>query len=274
MKTIHLTIILLFLLVGLVNYNYMVFAQRYTNDTILSENSNSPVTITEVELNSPFVLLPDNQTCSLQHNCLTDLVSGHKVKCSYFSGSTCQPFHVKYNLTNSCTIASGFYTNGTAIKDISNEFGEQWVNLYNNLNKSIIVSHFKIFSYKDWKTDYYGPILPYKIVNPPSISPYLVMGPHQNCTYGFFAINEPMTINVKNTTLTIVYLYNGTQYESATPSLTDNYNDSKTWQFDGNKWIFAEQNTVTIPEFYFVMPVFLIGFVSLFIFYKLKIIIN
>ena len=75
------------------------------------------------------------------------------------------------------------------------------------------------------------------------------MTPHQNCTYGFRAIDEPLELETENTTLTAVYQYNGSQYESQTPALGDSYNDSRTWQFDGAKWVFAQQNTVSIPEF-------------------------
>lgn len=241
------------------------------------ENKNPPVIITQVELDSPFVFLPDTQTCfdkpgfSCTYIFSTDLVSGHKVQCGYFSSSnTCEPIHLNDHFVNSCTIATGFYANGTAIEDISHEFGEQWVSLYNRLDKPVTVSHFEIFPYENWQTTYEGPKLPYHVANPPSISPYLVLGPHQSCKYGFYAIDEPMSLNTKNTTLTAVYQYDGTQYQSQTPHLTDNDNDSKTWQFDGNTWTFADQDTVVVPEFPFASMILLASFVSVIIFYSVK----
>lgn len=242
------------------------------------EKKNPPVIITQVELDSPFVFLPDAQTCfdkpgfASAYTCSTDIIPGHKVQCGYFIGSkTCEPIHLNPHFVNSCTIATGFYVNGTAMKDTSHEFGEQWASLYNRLDRPITVSQFEIFPYKDWEATYEGPTLPYHVANPPSISPYLVLGPHQSCTYGFYAIDDPMSLNTKSTTLTAVYQYNGTQYSSQTLPLTDNYNDSKTWQYDGNKWVFAEQNTVKVPEFgALAIPVFLIGTMSVVIFYRIQ----
>ncbi|MHB8546776.1 MAG: hypothetical protein ACYDAJ_08425 [Nitrosotalea sp.] len=71
-------------------------------------------------------------------------------------------------------------------------------------------------------------------------------------------------------TIEVSYYYDGKPYTTATPSLTDTYNDSGTWQFDGNKWVFAEQNTMTVPEFPFAVPVMLIGMMSVIIFYGIK----
>lgn len=58
-------------------------------------------------------------------------------------------------------------------------------------------------------------------------------------------------------------------WDRTTP-LTDTFSDSRTWQFDGNQWTFAEQNTVTVPEFPFVIPILLIGVASLIIFTRLR----
>jgi len=42
------------------------------------------------------------------------------------------------------------------------------------------------------------------------------------------------------------------------------------WQYDGNAWTFAEQNTVTVPEFPLTVPVMLIGLVASITFYSVK----
>lgn len=285
MKSIYLGISIISI-IGLSFTTSHVYASCATTDVpcndLVSNSSqdnekSSPVIITQVELDSPFVFLPDTRTCfdkpgfSSAYTCSTDLVPGHKVQCGYFLGSnTCEPIHLNNHFFNSCTIAYGFYVNGTAMKDTSHESGEQWVSLYNRLDKPITVSHFEIFPYKDWQSTYEGPKLPFHVANPPSITPYLVLGSHQSCTYGFFAIDEPMSLDTTNTILTAVYQYNGTQYQSQTPQLTDNYNDSKTWQFDGNTWTFAEQDTVSIPEFPLAIPVMLVGIVSAIVFYRVE----
>jgi|SRR6185437_2930575 len=53
-----------------------------------------------------------------------------------------------------------------------------------------------------------------------------------------------------------------------TPALSDTDSDSNTWQYDGNKWMFAEQNTVAIPEFPLAIPVLLVGVISVTAFYR------
>ncbi len=54
-----------------------------------------------------------------------------------------------------------------------------------------------------------------------------------------------------------------------TPPLTDTYNDSRTWQFDGNKWLFTDKQ-IAIPEFPFAIPVLLLSIISLIVFYRMK----
>ena len=54
---------------------------------------------------------------------------------------------------------------------------------------------------------------------------------------------------VNNMAMDISYNYNNKDYSASTSSLSDTYSDTRTWQYDGNKWAFAEPNTVTVPEF-------------------------
>ncbi|NHI02840.1 hypothetical protein DYY67_0744 [Candidatus Nitrosotalea sp. TS] len=269
MKSLYL-LVTAFLLIVLLAFN-TAFAQNVTN----SSNFISPIAITQVELNDPFKILPDDTTCEdagVGEGCAVNLVPNHKVACGHYIGSgSCEPIHVENNLTNPCVIASGFHADGAPVQDVHTKYGEQWITLYNRLDTPITASHFEIYAYKEgWQSDYSGPALPYHVANPPSIAPYLIMLPHQSCTYGFMAIDEPLSLNTENTTLTAVYQYNGTQYISQTPALTDICNDSRTWQFDGNKWVFAEQNTVPIPEFSFAVPILLIGITSMIIFYRIR----
>lgn len=96
------------------------------------------------------------------------------------------------------------------------------------------------------------------------------IGPHGKCTYGFYPVDEPISLDPTNKTVLISYDYDGKHYTTSTPLLTDVYNDNRTWQFDENKWTFAEQNTVTIPEFPFALPVLLASITSLVIFCRIK----
>ena len=59
---------------------------------------------------------------------------------------------------------------------------------------------------------------------------------------------------------------------STSPIHTNSFaaeNKTGTWQFDGNKWVFTEQNTMTVPEFPFAVPVMLIGTISTIVFYRM-----
>ncbi len=53
-----------------------------------------------------------------------------------------------------------------------------------------------------------------------------------------------------------------------TPPLTDTYNDSKTWQYNGTGWIFTDKQ-VAVPEFPFAVPSLLIGITTLIFIYRL-----
>jgi hypothetical protein len=98
------------------------------------------------------------------------------------------------------------------------------------------------------------------------------IGPHEKCTLVLSNNYSQGALEVKpiNMTLEVSYYYNGKPYTTATPSLTDTYNDSETWQFDGNKWVFAEQNMIPVPEFPLAIPVMLIGLISTIVFYRMK----
>lgn len=54
-----------------------------------------------------------------------------------------------------------------------------------------------------------------------------------------------------------------------TPPLTDTYDDSRTWQYNGTGWMFTDKHVV-VPEFPFAVPILLVGIVSILIFYRLK----
>ncbi|MGI0006750.1 MAG: hypothetical protein ACREAR_01995, partial [Nitrosotalea sp.] len=73
--------------------------------------------------------------------------------------------------------------------------------------------------------------------------------------------------------LAITYDYEDIHHMVATPFLTDSYNDSKTWQYNGTQWIFTD-SVVSVPEFPFAIPVLLIGITSLIVFHRLKLKIN
>ncbi|HJW19573.1 MAG TPA: hypothetical protein VJ571_03345 [Candidatus Nitrosotalea sp.] len=216
----------------------------------------SPVILSQVELGSQFKFLPDNLTCTSQpavypqHSCLTNLVPDRKVECSYISGNSCEPLHQYTSGTNkSCY--------GDSMQPLSS--GSQWFDLYNTQNKTIQLQYFgiKLISGNDVqgsKGD--GPLL----------------GPHEKCTLVLSSSYYQGALEFKpvNMTIQVSYYYDGKPYTTATPSLTDTYNDSGTWQFDGNKWIFAEQNTMTVPEFPFAQIILVFGIISTVVIYRIR----
>ena len=137
----------------------------------------------------------------------------------------------------------------------------QWFDVYNTQNKTIQLQYFDVK-------------VPSQVGSYSEDGPYYsvpALGPYEKCTYGFFPVDEPITLDPINKTMSISYDYDGKHYVTSTPSLTDLYNDTRTWQFNGNKWIFAEQNMASIPEFPFEILVLLIGFTSLIVFSKITI---
>lgn len=259
MKITHLSIIIISLLI-LVSCNHVVFAQQtsYPNSLTLSEGSNPPVIITQVELASPFALFPDNQTCydkpgfASAYTCTTDIIPNHKVQCGYFIGSdTCEPIHQYTSGTDKNCLG----TQGTGISN-----SPQWFDVYNTQNETIQLQYFDVKipstsgSYSEDGPHYTIPAI----------------GPHEKCTFFFFPVDEPISLDPTNKTILISYDYEGKHYVSSTPQLTDLDNDGRTWQYDGNKWIFAEQNTVSVPEFPFASIVLLTGITSMIVFHRMK----
>ena len=220
------------------------------------QNETSPVMITQVELDSPFALFPDNQTCTsppkigFANNCLVELIPGKKVQCGYFMGSsTCEPIHQ--------------YTGGTNKACLDpNEIprAPQWFDIYNAQNKTIQIQLFNVQTLQNMKPWGEENLVPVPIT----------LGPHEKCTYGFGPIDEPLTLDQTNMGFAVSYTYDGKNHTATTAPLTDLYNDSRTWQYDGNRWTFAEQNTITIPEFPFAGLMLLISFVSVIVFYRIK----
>lgn len=226
------------------------------NQISYAENKTSPVIITQVELGSAFAFFPDNQTCydkpgfSNNYTCSTDLVPGHKVQCAYFIGSSyCEPIRQ--------------YTSGTNQSCFNNypaSSAPQWFDVYNTMNTTIHLQNFTII--EKWNQGPYGNIGPYSTV--------MEMKPNEKCTIPIAPVDEPLAMYLNNMSMEITYHYNGKDYNITTPSLSDTNNDTRTWQLDGNKWVFAEQNTITIPEFPFAIPILLISITSVIAFYDMK----
>jgi hypothetical protein len=141
--------------------------------------------------------------------------------------------------------------------------GSQWFDLYNTQNKTVQLQYFgfKLISEKGTQgSEGGGPLL----------------GPHEKCTLALSNNYSLGAIEFKpvNMTIQVSYYYDGKPYTTATPSLTDTYNDPGTWQFDGTKWTFAEQNTIPVPEFPYATIVLITSITSLVVFYRLKLKIN
>ena len=219
-----------------------------------------PVIITKVELDSPFLIMPENRTCTLPakpgfiNNCLTDLIPSKKVQCAYFIGSkTCEPIH-----------QSTTGTNHSCFGNSDTSGAPQWFDVYNTQNVTVNLQNFTVM--EKWNQQFYGQVGPYATV--------LEMKPHEKCTYAFAPVNEPLVMPLNNMIMEISYNYNNKDYNASTPSLSDNYNDMRTWQYDGSKWTFAEEKSATVPEFPFAIPILLVGITSLIVFYRMKSTIN
>ncbi|MGI0092766.1 MAG: hypothetical protein ACREA8_01540 [Nitrosotalea sp.] len=216
-----------------------------------------PVILSQVELGSQFKFLPDNITCTSQpavhpqRSCLTNLVPDRKVECSYISGNSCEPLHQYTSGTNKSCF-------GDSVQPISSS-GSQWFDLYNTQNKTVPLQYFgiKLISGNDIQQSKGGGF---------------GIGPHEKCTLVLSNNYSQGALEFKpvNMTIQVSYYYDGKPYTTATPSLTDTYNDSETWQFDGNKWIFVEQNTMTVPEFPFAQIILVFGIISTVVIYRIR----
>lgn len=221
------------------------------------ENKTFPVIITQVELDSPFLLMPDNQTCTLPakpgfiNNCRTDLIPGKNVQCDYFLGSsTCEPRHQYTSGTNQSCFGPDGSPNAP-----------QWFDLYNTQNKTVQIQLFQLMilqGEKPWGN---------RGLFPTTIN----LGPHEKCTFGLGPSDEPLSLDQTDMGFAAYYTFEGKNYTASTPPMTDLYNDTRTWQYDGSKWTFAEQNTVRVPEFPLAILVLMVSIASLIAFYKIKI---
>ena len=220
------------------------------------ENETFPVIITQVELDSPFLLMPDNRTCTLPakpgfiNNCRTDLIPGQKVQCAYSLGSgTCEPDHQFTRGTNQSCFGSDGSPNAP-----------QWFDLYNNQNKTVQIRLFQLIILQGGKSWGNWGLFPTKVN----------LGPHEKCTFGLVPSDEPLSLDQTNMGFAASYTFEGKNYTTSTPPLTDLYNDTRTWQYGGNKWTFAEQNTVTVPEFPDALLVMVIVVTLIVTFYRIK----
>lgn len=227
-----------------------------------------PVIITQVELSTPLQVGYTTQTvCTVM---LNDTKVCYPVKNPYdnprspYYNIDCRSF----NGENSCELIHEDVINNHVCDSLHAPAGQQKIDIYNNLNHSVNLTNFEVNSFVN-KTVYVDESLQYtKEFSEGNWN--VTMNPHQICTFAISSVNTALEIPLRNTSFTITYVYDGKNYTVNTPFLTDLNNDSKTWQDEGNKWVFAEQNTVTVPEFPFVIPILLIGIISLIVFYKIK----
>jgi hypothetical protein len=263
MRFFWLLVFLIFFLSlsSIVEFNSIVYAQ-------LQKLEQPPVIITQVELNSPYKLVPENISCS-QWNatakvysslCRENIVPNRGVMCTQFIGSAeCEPIHIQSDPSTACNISPGYYNNGTAMKDTFHSTGEQWVVLYNRLDTPVSLSGFNIIWYGAW-----GGI---SLEAGPTY--FMTLSPNQSCTYAFIATNDPLSIDPVNATATVSYSYQDNQYVFSTPPLTDTYHDSGIWQYDGTHWTFTDKQS-TVPEFPFAASILVAGIASLLVLFQLK----
>jgi hypothetical protein len=238
-------------------YNVDLQNSFHITSTIPTNNpAGQPIIISQVELDSPFALAPESETCTVPpkpgfiNNCLTDLVPNHRVQCSYFIGSnSCEPIHQYTGSTNPSCL------DNTTISQTP-----QWFDMYNTQNNTIQIQLFRVQTLqnmKPWGEENYVPV-------------QITLNPYQKCTYGFGPVDESLTLDQTNMGFAASYTFDGKNYTASTIPLTDTQNDTKTWQYDGDKWNFAEQNTIPIPEFPFVQIILVASITSSIIFYRIR----
>src|SRR5712692_4447639 len=120
-------------------------------------------------------------------------------------------------------------------------FSSQWLVVHNTLNKSIQIDNFGYRASSDVppgfrEGEYYNPDI------------HLNLGPRQSCTFVPSIGDVPFIQITRNTTVSFQYAFQDVNYTFTTPPLTDTYNDSRTWQYNGTEWVFTDKD-VAIPEF-------------------------
>ncbi|MGI0058853.1 MAG: hypothetical protein ACREBJ_03715, partial [Nitrosotalea sp.] len=109
--------------------------------------------------------------------------------------------------------------------------GSQWFELYNTENKTIHVQRYNL----DIRTNSSG-----GGGGTLSSIEEITLGPHQSCTYVLWAVGQAFIADPRNVSISLAYDdYNGTKYVTSTPSLTDTYNDTRTWNLDNGNWVFS-----------------------------------
>lgn len=236
-------------------------------DTAYSSN---PVIITQVELATP--LQPGNQSGT---DCVT-YSNGTEICHSYSSPYRTNIHSPYYNIQ--CVFFGGICQLTHQIENLGNQYnslqqypqGTQWIQIYNQMNSTVHLTHFgvtpildDVLHLQDMPPQYAGA----------DYTGYtnFTMSPHHICSYGFIAgpIGSALEFPLNDTSLAVVYDYNGVHHVAATPFLVDLNNDSKTWQYDGSQWVFTD-SVVSVPEFPFVIPILLIGTVSVITFYRIN----
>jgi hypothetical protein len=139
----------------------------------------------------------------------------------------------------------------------------QWLVVHNTLNKSIQIDNFGYLASSDVSPgfregEYYNHNMHFNL------------GSGQSCTF-VLSIPDVHFIQItQNTTISFRYAIQGINYTFTTPPLTDTYNDSRTWQYNGTGWVFTDKQ-VAVPEFPFAIPILLISITSLIVFYRIVI---
>lgn len=258
--------------------NYLIISLAFLSFVIAGFGSQNmafasnipPVTITQVELATPLkVGYTPQSVCTV-------MLNGTKV-CYPIKNPYNNPQSPYYNIDcrsfngeNPCELIHEDVINNHVCDSLHAPAGPQEIDIYNNLNHSVNLTNFEVSSFAN-KTVYVNGIPQYtKEFSDGGVDWNVTMNPHEICTLAILPVNAALEIPLRNTSFTITYVYDGKNYAVNTPFLTDLNNDSKTWQFDGNKWVFAEQNTVTVPEFPYAIPILLASVTSLIIFHRIR----
>jgi hypothetical protein len=143
---------------------------------------------------------------------------------------------VSYSQSNS-TDEADYLSLGITEVELSSEDGSQWIEIYNPTNRTVSAGGIIIRPSDSEFPNY--------MISSANFMPgeYRVIElwdkqTREELDGGFVTNNSTITLWISN------------QEVDRTPPLTDNLEDSRTWQLDGDKWVFEEETpTRAIPEF-------------------------
>jgi hypothetical protein len=215
----------------------LMFNIGLSKSNAYAENKNYPVIITQVELDDAYKTIPPGFSCPqwnemagkrlVSYYCTENIIPKEAVQCGYsqMNPIICNPVHITYNFTDTCSFYLGFRPDGTPITT-RYDGGNQWIILQNTETIPINILNFNMKwnstgFYENYETNL-----------------SLILYPQEQCR-----IVSQFLETTEGTAL-IQYQYQGNHYTFKTPQLADYYHDSRVWKYDGTNWTFKDEPIV------------------------------